>query len=195
MSYRVVRRWREVIIVGEKVHYVGGNLARAWTEALSALGLEGRFWQRVLLIGMGASLIQLIARRAFSQPEVVVVEIDPEMVRLQEAIFDIPLPYTVHIGDAADILPSLSGRFDGIFVDAFIEDRVPESLLSKSFVEALYAHLDLKGMLLWNTLLKPQADEVGKLLMERFAEVRRWRYDAHTFWAAAFGKDCFLTPF
>ncbi|MEN3040112.1 MAG: fused MFS/spermidine synthase [Bacteroidia bacterium] len=195
MKYQVVRRRREVIIAGEKVHYVGGNLARAWAEALRGLSLAEHPWKCVLLIGMGASLIQILARRSLPPPEIVVLEIDPHMVSLQETLFDIPIRYTTYIGDAAHILPSLSIRFDGIFVDAFIEDRVPEHLIGASFVESLYEHMEPEGILLWNALQKSQADEIGRLLMERFRAVRRWRYELHTFWAAALDSGNFHTPF
>ncbi len=195
MKYQVLHRRGKVIIAGERVHYVGGNLARAWEEALSALGLEAHRWEHVLLVGMGASLIDLLARGKHPPHAITVIEIDPEMVRLQERLFTLPVPYQVLIGDAADLLPTLSDTYEGIFVDAFVEDEVPPTLLCDSFVNALKLRLSPQGILIWNVLRPTQAEAVGALLSKAFPAIRRWRYAPHTFWIAAHSRHSFHTPF
>lgn len=195
MKYRVLRRGSKVIIAGETVHYAGGNLARAWEEAFCGLGLEDRKWNSVLLIGMGASLIQLLSRHPSPPGHIAVIEIDPVMVRLQEAHFTLPLPYHVHIGDAAEVVHTLSGMYDGIFIDAFVEDFVPENLLSETFVSALGGRLQTTGLLVWNALRPGQSGDIGRLLSGTFTQVRKWKYAPHTFWIAGHRADAFPTPF
>lgn len=195
MKYQVLHRRGKVIIAGEKVHYVGGNLARAWEEALSALGLEAHPWGHVLLVGMGASLIDLLARGKHPPRSITVIEIDPEMVRLQERLFTLPTPYQLLLGDAAEVLPTLSDSYDGIFIDAFVEDEVPTALISDNLVDTLRRRLSPQGLLIWNVLRPAQAKTVGALLNKAFPAIRRWGYAPHTFWIAAHSVDSFHTPF
>ncbi|MCX7606135.1 MAG: hypothetical protein N2170_02555 [Bacteroidia bacterium] len=196
MKYRLHRTRKEWIVVGERVHYVGGNLRIAWEEAFLAYGLEGRQWGTVLLVGMGASLMQIIAQTATPPlPQVTVLEIDADMLALQQAHYTLPLTYFPHIGDAASTLPTLSQKYDGIFVDAFQEDTIPASLLSSSFVEELHRHLSPTGLLFWNVLLSAEAKVVGELLRKAFTAVRQWRYPPHIFWAAAHDEVTFPLPF
>lgn len=195
MKYKVLRRWGKVIIAGESVHYVGGNLALAWEEAFYGLGLTERRWSSVLLVGMGASLMQLLARGAFPPAHLTVIEIDPLMVRLQETHFILPLPYELHIADAAEAVHALTGMYDGIFVDAFVEDIVPERLITEAFVLALKARLADRGLLIWNVLRPMQSAAIRDLLVGAFPVVRRWRYAPHTFWVASHSTETFPTPY
>ncbi|MCX8111575.1 MAG: fused MFS/spermidine synthase [Bacteroidia bacterium] len=195
MKYRVVRHRKETIIAGEKVHYVGGNLARAWREAFSACGLEERPWQNVLLIGMGASLIQILSEGKISPPRMTVLEIDPEMVRLQEIYFHLPQTYELRMGDAAQTIHTLTEIYDGLFVDAFVEEEVPEVLIRKDFVEALHSRLAPEGLLMWNVLRRSQSDRIYGLLAQTFPIVRCWRYAPHTFWISASSVRAFPSPF
>lgn len=144
---------------------------------------------------MGASLIELLHRTAaHCPPQVEVIEIDPEMVALQEAHFPLPLSYRVHLGDAAQLLPCLQGQFAGVFVDAFVEEQVPLQLQTTQFVEGLAARLEPGGLLFWNALRPSDARTIGRLLSQRFPVVRRWRYDAHVFWGAAWEPSAFPLP-
>lgn len=196
MKYRIQKSGKSWIISGMRVHYVGGNLYAAWEEAFLAFGLHRRAWQKVLLVGMGASLIQIIAQTAAPPPpQITVLELDPEMVALQTQLYTFPLPYMLVIGDAAQILPTLSEQYDGIFVDAFVEDVVPPQLLTGEFVQALHARLMPKGVLLWNVLLSSQSDTVEGLLAMHFPHRRRRRLPPHTFWAAAHNSAGLLLPF
>ncbi len=196
MKYQLQWRRGQPVISGASVDYVGGSLKAAWEEAFLSYGLVGRGWARVLLIGMGASLMQILAQSGKPPPQtILILEIDPEMVRLQEAHFPLPLPYKVVIGDAAKALHALSETFDGIFVDAFVEREVPEELLSKDFLQALYERLDTHGLLLWNVLLSRQAKRLDALLNALWPFVRRRRIDAHYFFLAAKASGVAPLPF
>lgn len=196
MKYQVLPSRTGWIIAGEQVHYVGGNLHTAWEEAFLAFGLHGRSWQKVLLVGMGASLIQILAQTAAPPaPAITVLEIDPEIVALQTQLYTFPLPYTLVLGDAAETLPALSEAYDGIFVDAFVEDFVPSQLLTEGFVQALRTHLTPTGLLFWNVLRPSQSGAVEKLLQGAFAHLRKRRVLQHTFWAAAHSPAGFSLPF
>lgn len=195
MKYRLRKSRSGWIIEGESVHYVGGRLAEAWEELFEAFGLLERTWGSVLLVGMGASLLQILHRTAqVPPPHADIIEIDPEMVALQETYYALPIPYKVHVGEAAEQIHAIEGSYTGIFVDAFVEDSVPESLRTAQFVRKIGECLAEEGLLFWNTLKKTEAAEVGRLLKERFPEVRHWRYGAHLFWVASHTKAAFPLP-
>ncbi|MCS6790255.1 MAG: MnmC family methyltransferase [Bacteroidia bacterium] len=196
MKFFLQRGRRGWIIAGEKVHYVGGNLEAAWEEAFESYGLNKRRWNRVLLIGMGASLMQIIARQATPpMPFCTILEVSEEMISLQQEHFSLPLMHEVIVGDAAQTLPQLRSSYDGIFVDAFVEEEVPESLLNLEFVERLRTLLSPEGLVFWNVLLPAQAQRIQQLLTAVFPAVRH-RYSApHTIWGSAHKASAFPTPF
>ncbi len=196
MNYRLEWRKGQPVISGSSVDYVGGQLKAAWEEAFLSYGLTGRGWERVLLIGMGASLMQILARSGKPPPyALTILEKDPEMVRLQEAHFDLPLPYHLIIGEAAETVHALSENFDGIFVDAFIEREVPENLISKDFLQALHQRLAKHGLLLWNVLLSRQAKRLEVMLGETWPVVRRRRINAHYFFLVTEAPENIQVPF
>lgn len=196
MKYHLLKSGTDWIIAGQRVHYVGGNLHAAWEEAFLAFGLHGRAWQRVLLVGMGASLMQIIAQTASPPlPAITILEIDPEMVTLQTKLYTLSLPYTLVLGDAAETLPKLTEQYDGIFIDAFVEEWVPSQLLTDTFVEALRRRLSPTGLLLWNVLLRAQSRGIERLLHSHFACLRKRSILPHIFWAAAHSSTGLSLPF
>ncbi len=181
---KVQLEWRkgQPVITGSGVDYVGGQLKKAWEEAFLSYGLDGRSWRRVLLIGMGASLMQILSRTGQPPPaEVLILEKDPQMVALQEAYFDLPLPYRVVLGEAAQTIHEVGEVFDGIFVDAFVEWKVPEGFLQDEFAQALRRRLEKRGILVWNVLLPKQARQVENLLRAVWPLMRVRRLGAHHF--------------
>ncbi|MEN2992334.1 MAG: hypothetical protein ABDH91_02140 [Bacteroidia bacterium] len=196
MKYRVRRRGGEWIIEGQRVHYVGGQLKAAWAEAFEAFGLVGRSWPKVLLIGMGASLVQLLAATAKPPfPIIHIIEPDPEMVALQERYLEFPLPYHLHLGPAESLLPTLKETFEGIFVDAFVEDSVPEPLQQADFVAELAGRLAPSGLLFWNVLRPKEAATIEALLGHYFSALRQRRCGAHRFYGAAYHAENFPLPY
>jgi spermidine synthase len=184
---KVQLEWRkgQPVLTGCDVDYVGGQLKKAWEEAFLAHGLHGRSWKRVLLIGMGASLIQILSQTGQPPPaEVLILEKDPQMVALQETYFDLPLPYRVVLGDAVETIHEVGEFFDGIFVDVFVEREVPEGFLQGVFVEALHRRLEKKGVVVWNVLLPKQAKQVENWLRTAWPVVRVRRLGAHHFFLA-----------
>ncbi len=196
MKYQLEWRKGEPVICGASVDYVGGQLKVAWEEAFLSYGLIGKEWERILLVGMGASLIQILAQTSALPPQqILVLEKDPDMVRLQEAHFALPLSYRVIIGDATRTIHELNETFDGIFVDAFIEREVPESLLHKDFVQALSAIRDRRGLVLWNVLQRSQARLLEGVLQKVWPIVRMRRVGEHYFFLAGSALGDLGMPF
>ncbi len=196
MKYRLECRRGELVISGEAVDYVGGRLRIAWEKAFEGFALAGRPWERVLLLGMGASLMQILARTGAPPPtHLTIVERDPDMVRLQQTHYELPLPYELILDDAATALTNLAGVYDGIFVDAFEEKTVPPQLLELDFVQSLAKRLNSVGILLWNIVLPTQQ----RLLKDRLERVFPCVYKRHIWenaiFLAAWERTSLSVPF
>lgn len=196
MKYRLERRRGELVIRGEEVDYVGGYLRRLWERAFEGFGLYGRAWERVLLVGMGASLMQLLARAGAPPPAyVTIIEKDPEMAYLQETHYELSLPYELILEDAAKALSNLSGKYDGIFLDAFEEKSIPSSLLEVAFVQRLAQFLCFNGVLLWNAILPPQQRLVKERLEAAFPLVYKRRIWENTVFLACWDRAASMVFF
>jgi spermidine synthase len=83
------------------------------------------------------------------------VEIDPEVIRLGRAYFNIDRYDRLQLieADAATFMRENNHRFDLIIVDVYIDFEVPESCETANFVNDLHRSLNPGGMILFNKLV------------------------------------------
>jgi spermidine synthase len=109
------------------------------------------------------------------------VEVDPEVVRLARAHFELPEQVEVHVGDARVFLAGDARHYDAIIVDAFRFPYVPFHLTTREFMQALAEHLAPGGTVCINVGRyfdeRAVVDAVGATLAAVFPEVRA--VDAH----------------
>jgi spermidine synthase len=129
--------------------------------------------RRILILGLGGGSVARLARALAPDAEIVGVELDPEVVRLARAHFELDaLDIQVEIADALGWLEKAKGRYDAILEDVFIgqgddvhkPDWIPEpahrlarGLLSKG------------GVLVSNTL--DEHTRVARAMREAFDEI------------------------
>lgn len=130
---------------------------------------------RVLLLGLGAGTSARGLLETYPGAEVVGVELDPEVVRLARAHFDLPSEVEVHVGDARTFLAGDTRHYDAIIVDAFRFPYVPFHLTTREFMRAVAEHLAPGGVTCFNVgrYLDERAvvDAVGATLASVFPEV------------------------
>jgi spermidine synthase len=104
--------------------YRPGEVAtRCVWDAIAAplLWLRPARRQRILILGLGAGSVARLARALAPPAEIQGVELDPEVVRLARAHFELDaLEIRVEIADALEWLKSAQGTYDAIFEDVFI---------------------------------------------------------------------------
>ncbi|MBK7825192.1 fused MFS/spermidine synthase [Nannocystis sp.] len=108
-----------------------------------------------LILGLGGGAIANYLHARVAGLELDAVDIDPEVVRLAKAHFDVPREhprYRCHIADARLFLERAPAdrRWDMIFLDAFRGVTVPYHLKTAEFHAAVLARLSPQGVVVAN---------------------------------------------
>lgn len=155
------------------------DLERIWRKVINRLPKSLPI-SRVLLIGLaGGSHVNIIGKR-WPAAKITAVEIDPEMVELFHRIHKNKISQALEIltGDAAQIVPTLTGTYDLIIVDAFIGHDIPHAIAQRAFFDAVCARLDRNGFVLLNAYRQPSVLEVADRSLVRIAT---WKHSLNTF--------------
>lgn len=103
-----------------------------------------------LVVGLGAGV--LATRLEQRGVEVDAIDIDPMVLAMAEAHFNLRLKRPVMIQDARYVLAQDGHRFDLILMDAFSGDAIPSHLLSREALERVKARLAPDGILAMNLI-------------------------------------------
>ncbi len=144
-----------------------------WSDALDRLDMPAA--QAILMLGLGAGgeIRQLYER--FPSSHITALEYDPAMIALtKELKLYSPHPEPAVLqGDAADIIPTLTGPYDIIMLDLF--DGPEPSLLctNPEFMESLKKLLSPKGVLFINVYKRAEyLKEANRI----YVSCRQWQY-------------------
>jgi spermidine synthase len=107
---------------------------------------------RTLVIGLGGGSVVKRLWRDHPAMHLDVAEIDPEVVEVATALFEVPDDprIAIHVADGRDFLESCPHTYDIVIVDAFDDDRVPRPLLTEEFMRVVRDHLSEGGVVAWN---------------------------------------------
>lgn len=159
-TIRVVERWN-----GLRELYLGEGRARQTALHLDRPGaLEIAYTRvamlglgflpengRVLFVGLGGGSMPRFVEHHRPDAEIHAVELDPEVERVARDHFG--FQGTVHVGDGrAFVEATEAGTWDVIVLDAFADNRVPRSLATREFLEAVRAALTPDGAVVSNLL-------------------------------------------
>ncbi len=156
--------------------YRPGEVAtRCVWDAIAAplLWLRPARRSRILILGLGAGSVARLARALAPGAEIQGVELDPEVVRLARAHFELDaLDVQVEIADALDWLKSARGVYDAIFEDVFIGEgddvHKPEWIPEPAHPLA-WKRLAAGGIFVSNTL--DEHARVARAMREVFSSV------------------------
>jgi SAM-dependent methyltransferase len=127
-------------------------LKNMWAWALRQITPGSAKIHRILILGLGAGGGLLPFYRQFPHAHIVCVEIDPAMVELASTLKLLrpTMRPEIHVGDALDILPTLTGRFDMIVCDMFLGQEVAPVTAQPKLIEQITRLLEPQGHLLVN---------------------------------------------
>lgn len=168
-------RWSVVVSgAGQASSY----LDSLWRTVLRCIEAEPASIRRILVLGFGTGGAIPQFRRRFSKAHLVTVEIDPVMVRLAGELqmlrkHDWP---EMHIGNALDVLPKLTGHFDLIVCDMFLGRDVAAVTTQYGVMNEIQRLLDPQGHLLVNAYAQPDVLDAYQAL---FARAARWKHIAN----------------
>lgn len=134
--------------------------------------------QSFLVVGLGGGTLPRFLHATLPAARIEAIELDPVIVQAAKACFGL-VPderLIVHEGDAVELLPRLSRRFDVVLLDAFSGDQLPRPLLTPTFLAAVKRRLAPDGTLLanvWSERLHPDAREVEAAYRQSFPTLRK----------------------
>lgn len=129
----------------------GGYIAKMWRGALLRVPKDASVKQ-VLVLGLGIGSCLREIRRRYKGSQITVVEWDPAMVDLAKSLGTLrsKKPPEIIVGDAAEIVPKMSRKFDLVLVDLFNGGKTEPRLASDDMISSLANVLERDGYLLLN---------------------------------------------
>lgn len=108
---------------------------------------------KVVMVGLGGGSLAKFAYRRLPEAQLTVVEIDPEVVGVARAYFQLPDDddrLQVVVADAVPWIAEHPGGADALLVDAFGSDTAPEQLLAEDFFASVLGALLPGGVAAFN---------------------------------------------
>lgn len=173
----------------ENVNYSFGRLDTVFRSAFAQLRIAERGLRSVLLLGLGAGNVPRILWETDPQIVVTAVEIDPEVLRLAAAHFDmVPGPQLVVVlADALNYVAEATDEFDMVVVDLFVDAEVPEAACNEAFLHQLASRVRPGGLLVFNRLahtepLLQQTQAFGRKMVKALAGTYPLDADQNKVW-------------
>ena len=106
----------------------------------------------VLHVGLGGGSIARWLHREFPLLQQTIIEINSGVVEAAQLFFDLPQDDRLRIfqGDATEIIPTLTEKFDLIFLDAYTDFDRPEEVKGVEFLKNLSGCINFSGWLVGN---------------------------------------------
>lgn len=155
-ALEVVKLGDRVVLNSSNANYSFGGLHRVFQKVFKKLKVRERGIRDVLILGFGAGSIPSILQDELGMEcSYTAVEIDPEVIRLGRAYFDIGRYRDLELfeEDAVAFMERNQKSFDLVIVDVYIDFEVPESCETAIFVNDLARSLKPGGMILFNKLV------------------------------------------
>jgi spermidine synthase len=121
----------------------------------------------LLIIGCGGGTLGTML--ANTGRSVTLVDINAESITLARRYFSLPVHVTCCVDDGASFLKRSQNVFDGIIIDAFMEERVPPHLCSVNFFQLVRERLAPAGCVLLNVFLQHGSDLSADVAAGRMA--------------------------
>lgn len=146
-------------------NYSYGSLQKVLRTGIEITGLE--YVNTILVLGMGGgSVIQTLRNEFNYQGNITAVEIDPEVIRIAEEVFNIASDahLKIHCADASQFVKECTETYDLIIVDLFIDDMVPEVFTQLPFWQSVSKWLSDSGKFIFNVSIhEKDAENIFRL--------------------------------
>ncbi len=135
----------------ENANYSYGSLQKILEIGLAKVTLKNT--KNALVLGMGGGSIIKSLRETFEyKKNIVVIEIDPEIIKLAMEEFEISPSENLQIieGDAFQYVKTSTEKFQLIIIDLFIDIKVPPIFYEKEFCRNTSQLLEKNGFIIFN---------------------------------------------
>jgi spermidine synthase len=140
-------------------NYSYGSLQRILHFSL--LNIDFSNTKEILVLGLGGGCVLKTLRNEFNfSGKITAVDIDPVIIQIAEKEFGIVSDDNTNIvcSDAFDYVKNDDKKFDLIIVDIFIDNEVPQKILSLEFWREIIKKTEKGGYIIFNTLCEPFTD-------------------------------------
>jgi len=159
---------QSVVKVGD-LDYLGLPYARsamiglAFTEQLN----------RILVLGVGAGNIPMFLRKHYSNTQIDVIDIDPQIIALAKQYFNLLEDdlLQAHAQDGRAFIENVQKPYDLIFLDAYTAAGIPKHLATQEFLLSLKKALKPSGAIIANMWSTPKVNPLYRSMLRTYQEV------------------------
>jgi len=142
------------------------------TSAMIGLAFTQKI-DRILVLGVGAGNIPMFLRKYYSDTQIDVVDIDPQIIALAKQYFnfvedDLLRAYAL---DGRTFIENVQKPYDLIFLDAYTAAGIPKHLATKEFLLALKKALKPSGAIIANMWSTPKVNPLYRSMLRTYQEV------------------------
>jgi len=160
---------RQSVVKMGDLDYLGLPYARS---AMIGLAFTEQL-DRILVLGVGAGNIPMFLRKHYSNAQIDVIDIDPQIITLAKRHFNFVEDRRLHTyaQDGRTFIENVQKPYDLIFVDAYTAAGIPRHLASKEFLLSLKKALKPSGAIVANMWSTPQVNPLYKSMLRTYQEV------------------------
>jgi len=128
---------------------------------------------RILVVGVGAGNIPMFLRKYYSDAQIDMVDIDPQIIALAKEYFNFLEDDSLqaHAQDGRAFIENTQKPYDLIFLDAYTAAGIPRHLATKEFLRSLKKALKPSGVIIANMWSTPKVNPLYRSMLRTYQEV------------------------
>ena len=128
---------------------------------------------RILVLGVGAGNIPMFLRKHYSDAQIDVIDIDPQIITLAKRYFNLLEDdlLRAHAQDGRAFIENVQKPYDLIFLDAYTAAGIPKHLATQEFLLALKKALKPSGAIIANMWSTPKVNPLYRSMLRTYQEV------------------------
>jgi len=160
---------RQSVVKMDDLDYLGLPYAKS---AMIGLAFTEQV-DRILVLGVGAGNIPMFLRKHYSDAQIDVVDIDPQIIALAKEYFNFLEDdlLRAHAQDGRAFVENVQNPYDLIFLDAYTAAGIPNHLATKEFLLALKKALKPSGAIIANMWSTPKVNPLYRSMLRTYQEV------------------------
>jgi spermidine synthase len=160
---------RQSVVKMDDLDYLGLPYAKS---AMIGLAFTEQL-DRILVLGVGAGNIPMFLRKHYSDAQIDVVDIDPQIIALAKQYFNFLEDdfLQAYAQDGRAFVENVQKPYDLIFLDAYTAAGIPKHLATKEFLRSLKKALKPSGAIIANMWSTPKVNPLYRSMLRTYQEV------------------------
>jgi spermidine synthase len=160
---------RQSVVKKGDLDYLGLSYAKS---AMIGLAFTQKL-DRILVLGVGAGNIPMFLRKHYSNAQIDVIDIDPQIIALAKQYFNLLEDdlLRAHAQDGRAFIENVQKPYDLIFLDAYTAAGIPKHLATQEFLLSLKKALKPSGAIIANMWSTPKVNPLYRSMLRTYQEV------------------------